>query len=682
MAAFAFTPEAHTRRRDYRDDDPARARDALYALDSGCPREEWVRLAMAAKAAGLDADDFVAWSRGAPNFKSEADCRAVWRSLSADGKVGAGTLFAAARAAGWTDHPSGTKAPRPRMASRANDAPAAAQNGVQRPAFDATAVWASAEPATPEHPYIARKLGLADGLRVYRGPLRLAGQPLDGALLVPAFDAAGELVTWQAVSAEAGAKKLNAPGRSVAGCFIVGGPVRDGEPLYVCEGIGAAWSAHQATGKPAAVAFGAGRMQAVALDLRERNPAARLVLVADVGKEQECERIAGCVGGTWVAAPADLGANGDVCDLHQRDGLQAVAALLANANAGKPAPGRFRLLSADDLASLPPVRWRVRGVLPEEGLAAVYGPSGSGKSFLVLDMLGAVADGREWFGRRTRACPVTYLALEGEAGIAQRVAAYRVRHGHPPAAMRFVAASFALLEAGDVLDLAADIRAAGGADGIVAIDTLNRAANGADENDSRDMGRLIAGAKALQAALGGLVLLVHHSGKDASRGLRGHSSLHGALDAVVEVVRDGDRREWRVPKVKDGEDGAAHPFQLAVVELGEDADGEPVTSAVVQPLDAAAITPRPQAPAAGTNQRIAWDVLGPMLRAAGTARPEGIPASVPVGRPVVTMDAALDAIGPRLVVPGKRRRERAAQALQGLCGRGLLCHEDGWLWCA
>jgi hypothetical protein len=46
------------------------------------------------------------------------------------------------------------------------------------------------------------------------------------------------------------------------------------------------------------------------------------------------------------------------------------------------------------------------------------------------------------------------------------------------------------------------------------------------------------------------------------------------------------------------------------------------------------------------------------------------------------MEAALDAIGPRLVVPEKRRRERATQALQGLCGRGLLCHEEGWLWCA
>ena len=672
-------------------DDAGRARDALRSLDPGRPRDEWVRTAMAAKAARLDEDDFVAWSRAGHNFKSEADCRSVWRSIAPDGGVRAATLFGMARAAGWGDGDSGI---RPQPAPSRAQVRQTRQEPPGRPALDAAAVWASAGPATPAHGYIARKLGLADGLRVYRGPLRVAGQALDGSLLVPSFDAAGALTTWQAIPAEAGAKKLNAPGRSVAGSFVIGSPMRDGEPAYVCEGIGAAWSAHQATRCPAVVAFGSGRMESVARDLRERFPAVQVVLVADVGKEADCARIAGALSCAWVAPPADLGKNGDANDLHQRDGLQAVAELLASPTYGAPndeptndaeRPGepRYRLLTADDLASLPPVRWRVRGILPEQGLAAVYGPSGSGKSFLVLDLLGAVAEGLEWFGYRTPKCSVTYLALEGEAGIAQRMAAYTVKNGHAPAAMRFVAAPFVLLESGDVLDLADAIRAAGGANGIVAVDTLNRSAGGADENDSRDMGRLIDGAKALQAALGGLVLLVHHAGKDASKGLRGHSSLHAALDAVVEVIRDGDRREWRLAKSKDGTDGEAYPFRLSVVELGEDVDGEPVTSAVVEPLERSAGPPKPALPKAGTNMHTAWDVLGVLLREAGLTRPEGVPGSAPVGRPVIQVEAAVDAITPKLIgVDEKRRRERARAAIQGLCGRGKLLHEGGWLWCA
>jgi hypothetical protein len=353
----------------------------------------------------------------------------------------------------------------------------------------------------------------------------------------------------------------------------------------------------------------------------------------------------------------------------------------APADPNETPPSRFPVLTADELAQMPPLRWRVRGVLPEGGLAAIYGPSGSGKSFVLLDLLGAVAESRPWFGYRTTACPVTLVCLEGEHGMAQRVAAYREKHGRAPANMRFIAAPFALLEAGDVQALAEAIDAAGGAGGIVAIDTLNRAATGADENDSRDMGRVIAGAKALQAALSGLVVLVHHAGKDATRGMRGHSSLHAALDAVVEVTRDGDRREWRLAKSKDGRDGEAHPFRLVEVELGVDADGETVSSCVIEPdapSDAASRRPLPK----GSNQRTAWDVLGAMLRAASDVRPDGAPPSLPNGRPVVPMDAALDAIAPRLFVDAKRKRERATAAVRGLCEIGLLRHEDRWLWCA
>lgn len=126
-------------------------------------------------------------------------------------------------------------------------------------------------------------------------------------------------------------------------------------------------------------------------------------------------------------------------------------------------------------------------------------------------------------------------------------------------------------------------RAAGYTGGVLVIDTLNRAAPGADENDAAAMGAIIAGLKALQTELGGLVLAVHHTGKDATKGLRGHSSLHAALDAALEVTRTEDMREWRTAKAKDGSDDQGHPFRLEVVELGTDEDGEPITSCAIAP---------------------------------------------------------------------------------------------------
>lgn len=651
-------------------DEVERARSALFALDAGCLRDEWVALAMAAKAANLSFADFHSWSEPAHNYRSEADCLAVWRSIDDTGGIGAGTLFAKARENGWREPMNGHARPHQKTQE-----PRKAEAKAERPPFDFRAVWRDSEAATAAHAYIGRKLGLPDGLRLYRGPLTLAGQALDGALLVPAHDADGELQSWQAIPAGEG-KKLNAPGATMkGGRFFVGGKPRDNEPLHLCEGIGAAWSAHQATGKPAVVTFGAGNCADLAADLHRRFPGARLVIVADRGKEAEAERIARSVSGAWVGLPAEWPSNSDVNDLHKRDGLAAVAALLAKP---QEPPRRFRLLTAEELAERPPVRWRVRSVLPAEGLAAVAGPPGCGKSFLALDLLGAVAEGREWFAHRVEPCPVIYCALEGEAGIAQRIQAYRARHGSAPARMRFMAQPFALLEPGDVAELADAIRAAGGAGGIVAIDTLNRATVGADENDSRDMGCVIEGAKLLQSALGGLVLLVHHTGKDASRGLRGHSSLLAALDAVIEVKRDGDRREWRTTKAKDASDGDSHAFRLEVLEVGADADGEPVNSCVVEPTEAVR---RPAAPVGG-NQKIAWDCIGVLLRAAGDIRPEGAPAELPPGRPAVSREAAIEAVAPRLDCEQKRRRERARDAIRSLCGKGLLRDVDGWLWCA
>ena len=97
------------------------------------------------------------------------------------------------------------------------------------------------------------------------------------------------------------------------------------------------------------------------------------------------------------------------------------------------------------------------------------------------------------------------------------------------------------------------------------------------------MGLLVGAAKRLQGRLGGLVLLVHHSGKDVSKGPRGHSSLLAALDAALEVQREGSARRWKVTKAKDSLDGNEHLFQLDVIELGTDEHGEPVTSCVIEP---------------------------------------------------------------------------------------------------
>ena len=174
---------------------------------------------------------------------------------------------------------------------------------------------------------------------------------------------------------------------------------------------------------------------------------------------------------------------------------------------------------------------------------------------------------------------------------------------------------------------------------------------------------------------GGLVTVVHHSGKDATRGLRGHSSLFAALDAAVEVSRDGDRREWKVAKAKDGADGAAHPFRLEVMDLAPDDEGEPVTSCVVCPDETPQDATRSRLPKGG-NQKVVLDALGDLLRKSADRGKAGAPPQ----RPCVETEAAVEAIAPRLPCEPLRQKERSRQALSGLLASGVLMSREGWLW--
>lgn len=239
---------------------------------------------------------------------------------------------------------------------------------------------------------------------------------------------------------------------------------------------------------------------------------------------------------------------------------------------------RFKLLTTYDVDKLPPLSWRVRGLVPSRGVFQIYGARSSGKSFLTFDMLAAITEGQEWFGRRTRPCPVLYVCLEGEAGLRQRKDAWELHNGRRlPLEFLMMAQPWSIITKKDITDLARIVPKGS----LVVIDTQNRAAPSINESASEGMGQVIEGAKILERLVEGSVGLVAHTGKDSARGVRGHSSQEAAMDAVIEVIRDGDLRRWRTAKVKDGSDGEEGVFGLKVVKVGVDEYGDDVTSCVI-----------------------------------------------------------------------------------------------------
>jgi hypothetical protein len=261
--------------------------------------------------------------------------------------------------------------------------------------------------------------------------------------------------------------------------------------------------------------------------------------------------------------------------------LKRIKSQPGSASLAKPS-GRFRLLSSEELAQQKPLNWIVKHVLPKTGLAIIYGQSGTGKSFLTLDLAFAVSGGAaEWFDQKINSCAVTYCALEGQAGMTKRVEAWEAHHKRrAPTGLRFIIQPFDLLE-DDVVPSLAHAIAEVGTSGIIILDTLARAAPSIDENSSKEMGTVIQRAATLQEITGGLVLLVAHAGKDQKRGLRGHSSLFAAADVVIKVNRNGSQRGWELEKSKDDTDGYQYGFTLDKVMLGVDNDLETIQSCVV-----------------------------------------------------------------------------------------------------
>lgn len=260
---------------------------------------------------------------------------------------------------------------------------------------------------------------------------------------------------------------------------------------------------------------------------------------------------------------------------------------------------RFQLLCDDDLDQLPPLRWLVKGIIPDAGIGAIFGDSGTFKSFLTLDLLAHISNGKKWFGKKVKAAPAVYIPFEGQGGVPNRIKAWRLAEAMrlepdslniavPPANVRsFVAVivePMNLREAADREKLVTTLIEDGWAGGVLCIDTLAHASNGIDENSSQ-MGEMIGIFRDLQHRLGGVILLIHHSGKDQTRGMRGWSGLHAAMDFVVECQRVEDKRQAKfvLSKVKDGSDGLSFKFDTFSLVVGYDEDGEQITSLTVHP---------------------------------------------------------------------------------------------------
>jgi AAA domain/Bifunctional DNA primase/polymerase, N-terminal len=306
----------------------------------------------------------------------------------------------------------------------------------------------------------------------------------------------------------------------------------------------------------------------------------------------------------------------------------------------KESADSFRLIPASQLVD-EPVKWLIKDLLPALSLSSLYGKPGTYKTFVALYMASHIALGLRVFGRDTEQGDVVYIAGEGGAGLKKRYDALRKRHNLPDVHnLYFLKRQLNLRsKMDDLARLIKEIKSNNIKPKLIVIDTLARAFSGGNENSSEDMGAFIAMVGLLQQATGSAVLLVHHSGKDEARGQRGHSSLLGAVDAELELMKLSDDDsvhrigQLTTTKQKDGEDGIKFLFHMESVALS-DIDPDNNSLALVPVDDAKLPAKKKQQRALNQNDRSVLAALKAALNDAGEV--VGLP-QIPTGMRVVNV---------------------------------------------
>ena len=240
----------------------------------------------------------------------------------------------------------------------------------------------------------------------------------------------------------------------------------------------------------------------------------------------------------------------DFWELFDAKGLDAVREQLTK----RADPNAFALFDHVLDIDLSPPKWLIEDMLPEYSMAAIVGPSYSGKSFLAVDIACSVATGTPFHGRAIEQGSVCYVVGEGRHGIRRRVEAFCRDRGvtmtRETAPLHFSKQGLNFRDPASVNAIRDDLRKVKDVK-LIIVDTLARSFGGGNENAPQDMGEFINGCDDLMHEFGAAVAIVHHTGKDSSAGARGHSSLFGALDTCITIQKNSNNMLLHCEKQKD-----------------------------------------------------------------------------------------------------------------------------------
>lgn len=450
-------------------------------------------------------------------------------------------------------------------------------------------IWKNAPEAKREHSYLRRK-------KIENHGLRMTG---DGRLIMPIYIGT-ELSSLQYIRPD-GRKEFHYGGEIGGGYFRI--PAAEhpaSEAKYIVEGYATGASVHEATGCEVWVALNAGNLGKVGRFLRENLPNAVLSFVADndesgVGQKKAQEAAEAIE--AKVIVPPELGDAND----YAAAGKDLRALLLA-----RP---RHWILPFAELCKKPqPIRWLIKNWIQEQAQIMVFGASGVGKTFVVLDMALSIAcpQIKDWHGFKVKHGPVVYLAGEGHVGLRARLVGWAAHKGVEDANIYVSEGAVDLNTPQGLMKTIEEIRSHDVVPCMIVVDTLNRFMVG-DENKAQDAKTMLDACAALGHEFSCTVALVHHTGvaENAQDRARGSSAWRGAMD--IELMVKGDESgliSLIQTKNKDSERQESLSFELVTVNVPGwlDEDGEQITTKVMELSESIGEIKAPEEKPLSTNQ--------------------------------------------------------------------------------
>jgi hypothetical protein len=253
----------------------------------------------------------------------------------------------------------------------------------------------------------------------------------------------------------------------------------------------------------------------------------------------------------------------------------------------------------DGEASTDPPKMLIKKLLPASGIAFIGGQSGAGKTFVAIALGVALAGGTEFFKYPVKErIGVAYIAAEGEAMFAVRVAAAKLAAGMKgPIPFAWSGSVPSLQTQEGLTAFVAELRSLGQEMqqrfdvrlGAIFMDTVAACFVMQDENSNAEVSRVCSIMRHIGDGVGAVIVPIHHYGKDAETGLRGASAWRGAADVTISVTANINQltgrvtnRELALAKARDAEQGPIAPFVLEWVKLGVDDDGEDFGSCIIK----------------------------------------------------------------------------------------------------